>query len=245
MYTLQPVRLLALASTLAVLAAPARPGLEVSASAGRITVRASGVPLSEVLEEIGRKTGMEVVFESAPPRQPVTANIQGLPEEEAIAKLLEGQALSWGVKLSANQRRVERLVIADPKSAGAAKPRAKPREEPGTGDDAIPEPAVPADASYPVPPRPTPTPRPSPTPTASPRPSPTATPTASPRPSPTPSPRPSPSASPTPIPRPSPTVTPRPFPTVSPRPSPSPSPLPSPRPSPRPTPTPPPQPQAQ
>jgi hypothetical protein len=171
--------------------------LEVSAADGRLTIRTIGTPLADVLQEVARKTGMQVVFETKPPRQLVSANIEGLPEEEAIARLFEGQSLSWAVQLAPNRRRIERVVIAEP---GAA--RAKPPGQSRSQD--VPEPNVPAEASYPpsrrlsptATPRPSPTasPRPSPSPTASPRPSPRATPTPSPsptrRPTPTPSPRP-------------------------------------------------------
>jgi hypothetical protein len=166
--------------SLILLVAPpsATPFLDVQAADGRLTIRAAGMPLFTVLDEVARKTGMEVVFEAQAPRPPITVNIQALPEEEAIAKLLEGQPVSWGVKLSANQRRVERLVVAEPGAAARADQRAnKP----------VPEPDVPDEASHPGARRMTPaTPRPSPSPTA--RPSPSPTPTR--RPTPTPSPRP-------------------------------------------------------
>jgi hypothetical protein len=193
----EPVRPLMFLSAL-VLFAPQTPPLQVTASDGRVTIRATRVPLFEILQELARKTGMEVVYESALPRQPITATLENLPDEDAIAKLLEGVPLSWGVKLSANRQRVERLVLADPSRRG------------GT----VPPPRVPADASYPsepmrgpVPsPTPTPTPRPTPTPTSKPTPSPTATPTsrpiATPTPASKPAPTPKPTAKPTPTPAP-------------------------------------------
>jgi hypothetical protein len=174
------------------LLAPPPPGsmLEVSAADGRLTIRTIGTPLADVLQEVARKTGMQVVFETRPPRQLVSANIEGLPEEEAIARLFEGQSVSWAVQLAANRRRIERLVIAEPGVAGRAKQpgQAKPQD--------VPEPEVPAEASYPPPRRFGPSPTPRPSPTASPRPSPRATPTPSPgptrRPTPTPTPTPRP-----------------------------------------------------
>lgn len=181
----EPVRPLMLLSAL-VLFAPQTPPLQVTASDGRVTIRATRVPLFEILQELARKTGMEVVYESALPRQPITATLENLPDEDAIAKLLEGVPLSWGVKLSANRRRVERLVLADPSKRG------------GT----VPSPRVPADASYPSEPMrepsPTPTPRPTPSPTSKPTPSPTATPTPASKPTPTPKPTPKPTPTPSP-----------------------------------------------
>jgi hypothetical protein len=174
------------------------PPLQVTASDGRVTIRATRVPLSEILQELARKSGMEVVYESAMPRQPITTTIENLPEEEAIARLLDGVPLSWGVKLSANRRRVERLVLADPSKRRGGRPEAK---APGGSD--VPAPRTPAAASYPSEPArvavPRPTPRPRPTPTPSPtakpmsrpgaKPTPSARPTSKPTPKPTPTPR--------------------------------------------------------
>jgi hypothetical protein len=215
------VRTLAFLSAVVLLAPPAAPRLEVSAADGRLTIRATATPLSEVLDEVARKTGMQVVFETARPRQPVTANIQSVPEEEAIARLLEGQPVSWGVKLSANRRRVERLVIADPSTRGGAG-----RDPKAEGAADVPSPVVPAEASYPSEPRPTPTPTATPRP--APTPSPTATPTVRPSVRPTPTPRPTPTARPTPTPRPTATPTARPTPTPTPTPRPTPTPTPRP-----------------
>jgi hypothetical protein len=212
-------------SAVVLLAQPAAPRLEVSASDGRLAIRATATPLADVLDEVARKTGMVVVFETARPRQPVTANIPSLPEEEAIARLLEGQPVSWGVKLSANRRRVERLVLADPTKRGATGRDAKTE----AASD-VPAPQVPDEASYPPPARPTPTPAatPRPTPTPTPTPRPTVTPTA--RPTTSPTPRPTPTARPTPTPRPTARPTARPTPTPTPTPRPTPTPTPTPRP---------------
>jgi len=220
-YTPQPVRTLALLSAVFLLAPPAAPRLEVSASDGRLTIRATATPLADILDEVARKTGMAVVFETARPRQPVTANIQSLPEEEAIARLLHGQPVSWGVKLSANRRRVERLVLADPSKRGGAGQDAK-----AEGASDVPAPRVPDEASYPAEPRPTPTPTPRPTPTPTPSPTGRPTPSPTPRATATPTPRPTPTVRPTP--RPTTTPTPRPTPTPTPRPTPTPTPRPQP-----------------
>jgi hypothetical protein len=226
LYTRRPVRALALLAVL-LLAVPDARRLEVSASAGRVTITASRVPLSEVLEELVRKTGIEVVFESSSARAVlVSADIRALPEEEAIAKLFDGLPVSWGVKLRADQRRVERLVVADARVVGKAGPSspASPSPRPSPSPSPIPSPRPPAAASYPSEPAARPTPTPSPSPRPSPSPSPTPGPGA--RPTPTPRATPSPAARTTPSVRPSP----RPTPSVSPTPTPKPTPKPTPRP---------------
>ena len=135
------MRSLFLLSALAIVLSAAVPRVEISAGQGRITIRADGAPLSEVLDELSRKAGIEVVYEGSRPRHPVTARITALPEEEAIAKLLEGVPVSWGLRRSANGR-VGTLVIAgDPSRRPSAQP---PRPSPSPA-----RPRVPAAASYP------------------------------------------------------------------------------------------------
>jgi len=130
-----------LLSALALLLSATAPRVEISAGQGRITIRADAAPLSDVLDELSRKAGIEVVYAGPRPRHPVTARITGLPEEEAIAKLLDGLPISWGLRRNANGR-VGTLVIAgDPSRRPSPQP---PRPSPSPG-----RPRVPAAASYP------------------------------------------------------------------------------------------------
>lgn len=126
---------------LAFLAPAVGPPVEVSEAQGRLTIRASGVPLSDVLAELARKAGIEVIYEAAPPRHPVTVNITALPAEEAIAKLMERVPLSWGLRRNPSGR-VGTLVIADDPSRRPATPR--PRATPSPS-----RPRIPGAASYP------------------------------------------------------------------------------------------------
>jgi hypothetical protein len=136
------MRLLFLLPALALLlSAAAVPRVEVLAGPGRITIRADGAPLSDVLDELSRKAGIEVVYEGPRPRHPVTARIVALPEEEAIARLLEGLPVGWALRRNANSR-VGTLVIAgDPSRRPSVQP---PRPSPSPG-----RPRVPGAASYP------------------------------------------------------------------------------------------------
>jgi hypothetical protein len=149
------MRRLVFVSNLVLFLPAARPPLEVSTVQGRITIRATAVPLSDILEELSRKTGIEVVFESARPRQAVTTTITALPEEDAIAKLLEGLPLSWGLRRGARGR-VETLVIAGDPSRRPTTPRPRASPTPGTPREpsAASYPSEPDRASYPPRPRP-------------------------------------------------------------------------------------------
>lgn len=137
------MRLLLLLSAVALLLSAAVPRVEILAGQGRIAIRADGAPLSDVLDELSRKAGIEVVYQGPRPRHQVTARIAGLPEEEAIATLLGGVPVSWALRRSPNGR-VSTLVIAgDPSRRPTPQPpRASPSPSPT-------RPRVPAKASYP------------------------------------------------------------------------------------------------
>jgi hypothetical protein len=135
---------------LALLLPAVGPPVEVSEAQGRLTIRANGAPLSDVLAELARKAGIEVVYEAAPPRHPVTVNITGLPTEEAIAKLMERVPLSWGLKRNPSGR-VGTLVIAgDPsRRPPTPTPRATPSPARPRTPGAASYPSQPETASYP------------------------------------------------------------------------------------------------
>jgi hypothetical protein len=135
------MRLLLLLSAAVFLLSAAVPRVEVSAAQGRLTIRAEGVPLSDVLDELSRKAGVEVVYEGPRPRHPVTARITGLPEEEAIATLLGGVPVSWALRRSPNGRVATLVIAGDPSRRPTAPP---PRPSPSPA-----RPRVPAKASYP------------------------------------------------------------------------------------------------
>jgi hypothetical protein len=83
--------------TAAVSAQPARDKVSVTSKDGRLVIRATAAPLGDVLEGIARATRRSVRYEGPRPTQPVTLTIVAATPEEAFAKALEGQALSYGM----------------------------------------------------------------------------------------------------------------------------------------------------
>ena len=98
----------------ALLLAPDAPApMQVRSRNGRLTIHAAAVPLVQVLDVLTRETGLDVVFESAPPRQRVSADIEDAREPEALARLMEGTGVSYALRLSADGERVEMLMLFD------------------------------------------------------------------------------------------------------------------------------------
>jgi hypothetical protein len=89
---------------------------------GLLSVEARGAPVSEVLDRLARQTGMQVVYEGAPPRLPVTLAIERRTPAEAVFSVLEGLGLNYVLRLDESSGRVLTLVMAG--AAAAASPGA-------------------------------------------------------------------------------------------------------------------------
>jgi hypothetical protein len=111
---------------LALLASPSvRAGqVEVRVDAGAVEVRASGAPLSEVLDRISRQTGMRVIYDGLPAGSPVTAAIERPSATEAVMSLLEGQGLGYALVADPSGRGVSTLMVVS--GSGAADSRTPP-----------------------------------------------------------------------------------------------------------------------
>ena len=101
------------------LAAPlASAEVAVRVAGERVDVRATAAPLADVLDALAGKTGMEVVYEGSPPRQPVTLTLEGRTPAEAVLGILEGQGLNYALIADATGTRVQTLMVAGPAGTG-------------------------------------------------------------------------------------------------------------------------------
>jgi len=86
-------------------------GVEVRVKEGLVTIDAHEAPLSDVLDQLVRQTGMKLVYEAARPRQIVSASI-GLAQPVALTKLLEGLGVGYSFSMDLTGTRVETLIIS-------------------------------------------------------------------------------------------------------------------------------------
>ena len=137
------------------LATPLRAGVEVTKSGDRLDVTAAQAPISEVLDGLARKTRMKIVYEGSAPRTPVTVELRGRTQAQAVLGVLEGLGLNYALVLDASGTEVETLMIVGtgPRTAsdGSAHPPRRGRaphanledpvvesEEPSEGEGGIP-----------------------------------------------------------------------------------------------------------
>lgn len=89
---------------------------------------------------------MKVVYQGDRPTRLITVTLEGLPESEAVRRILEGLGVGYLFKTDPSRRRVETLIIhgstgpvPTPASTRASSPQGKqpidPPEEPFLGDD--------------------------------------------------------------------------------------------------------------
>lgn len=138
---------LAAAAVLAAAAAPAGAEVRVQVTDAQVDLTATAAPLAEVLDRLGRQTGLKVVYEGAAPRQLVNVTLTRRTTAEAVLALLEGQGLNFALVYDAAGTKPATLLIAGtagvPAGAGAAPrpalpaPRRPPFAPPaGLGPDA-------------------------------------------------------------------------------------------------------------
>jgi hypothetical protein len=131
----KPVVLAAALASLASGRALSSSGTDVRLDGGRVIVHATSVPLIDVLNRFSQATGAKIVYDAAKPRQLVTVEINASSEAEALAQLLEGQGLSYAVRLDPSGLGVDMLFLmskgqsAAPASAAAAPPPAMRRDQ--------------------------------------------------------------------------------------------------------------------
>jgi hypothetical protein len=105
-------------ATLSLGASAASAEVMVRVSGDRVAVRATAAPLADVLDRLARQTGMAVVYEGPPPRQPVTVAFEGRSPTEAVLGLLEGQGLNYALVADPTGRHVATLVLSGAAGTG-------------------------------------------------------------------------------------------------------------------------------
>jgi hypothetical protein len=125
----------ALAALLFAFPSLAAADVNVRLAAGKLDVTARA-PLSEVLDRIGRQTGMKVVYDGAPPRQLVATDLHGVSTAQAVRSLLEGQNINYAAAMDRSGQQVTTLMIV---GAGA---------RPGQSTAPVPTPAPAISTGY-------------------------------------------------------------------------------------------------
>jgi hypothetical protein len=127
-------------------------GVDVHAVAGgRVDVRATAAPLSEVLDRLSAQTGMKV--EGPRERQLVTATLVGRTPAEAVLGILDGLGVNYALILDPTGKQVQTLLISGAAPVSSGGPSASPApaaaarpERSGTSWDDTPEVPDEADA---------------------------------------------------------------------------------------------------
>lgn len=76
-----------------------------------VDIHAAAVPLADLLDELARRTGVQLAFEGANPRQTITVDMKCGKPADALLGVLEGQGLNYVLQMSPDGARVERLVL--------------------------------------------------------------------------------------------------------------------------------------
>ncbi|HVO10420.1 MAG TPA: hypothetical protein VMX54_06655 [Vicinamibacteria bacterium] len=114
------VRGLAVLVALWLAAAGASAEVAVQQRGSRVDLVAARVPASEVLDRLARQTGMKVVYEGAPPRQPVTVDIRDRTLADAVAEVLEGLGVNYALITDSSGEHVQTLMLTARAATGAA-----------------------------------------------------------------------------------------------------------------------------
>jgi len=130
---------------LTLMAPMARAEVVVRVTQERVDVTATAAPLADVLDQLARQTGMEIVYDGKPPRQKVTLALQGRSAAEAVQGILEGQGLNYALVADPTGTRVQTLLLAGAAGtgtsigSGAPRPPAPIRRRPVLPPGASPE----------------------------------------------------------------------------------------------------------
>jgi len=137
-------------------------GVDVrKAGPGRIDVAVNAAPLANVLDCVGRQTGVKVTYDGLPaPRQLVSATLKGATIAEVVEKLFEGQGLNYALGVDPQGRGEGLLVISSSSPAAtvsSSRPLSSSAPEPDVDDfiegEAAPDPVPAAEpATQPKPP---------------------------------------------------------------------------------------------
>jgi hypothetical protein len=97
--------------------------------AGRVSLRVTSAPLSEILDRLARQTGMKVIYDGGPPRTVVRGRqVDNATPADAVANVLEGLGVSYALRLDATGAKVDTLLVLGgaTKNAAAGSPVPRP-----------------------------------------------------------------------------------------------------------------------
>lgn len=110
-----------LSAGLVLLAGSAFPNeVSFNVAADRVSLSATATPLADVLDQIGRRTGMKIVYDGAPPRTLVSPRVERRTVTEVVLAVLEGLGLGYAMITDATSTRVETLFIVTGQAASPA-----------------------------------------------------------------------------------------------------------------------------
>jgi hypothetical protein len=104
--------------------AAARADVDVRLVEGKVDLHARSAPLSEILDRLGRLTGMKVVYEGPPPRQSLTVTLQDRTPAEAVLTLLDGAGLNYAMLMDKTGTQVQQLLMAGSAPMASSRPSA-------------------------------------------------------------------------------------------------------------------------
>jgi hypothetical protein len=86
--------------------------IDVEAGSGWISIRASDVPLADLLQRLSTVVGMKVVYGGAPPRQAVSVELKRRAPTDCVVALLAGQGMDFAVQANAGGGPAQTLFVA-------------------------------------------------------------------------------------------------------------------------------------
>jgi hypothetical protein len=101
------------------LASASRAEVDIQYKDGRVALRCTAAPLSEVLDKLARSTGMKVVQQGVTPSMLLSLRLEDRTPAEAVFGVLEGLGLNYAFALDGTGDRIETLILA---GAAGAKP---------------------------------------------------------------------------------------------------------------------------
>ena len=94
--------------------------VSVTFRGGRVDVRATAAPLSEVLQQLARVTGMKVVYDGSLPPAILSLSLEDRTPVEAVMGVLEGLGVNYALAADAAGTRVETLILSGAMTAASA-----------------------------------------------------------------------------------------------------------------------------
>jgi hypothetical protein len=125
-------------------------GSEVVVRGDRMTIRAQGVPLVGILDQISQLTGARVLYSGRQPNPAVTITVEEVPLDQALATLFRSVDVDYAVQLGSAGKGNLTILVAErrpptpgnPAPAGDSGNPAEPREAEPREDAPVEEPAL-------------------------------------------------------------------------------------------------------